>query len=50
MPISTHPSLTFLRQVIEAAVAVLFYWLFRILPIDMASGLGGWLARNIGHR
>ena len=35
---------------IEAAAALLTYSLFRILPIDLASGLGGWLGRTIGPR
>ncbi|MCH8236629.1 MAG: lipid A biosynthesis lauroyl acyltransferase [Proteobacteria bacterium] len=35
---------------IEAAVALLTYSLFRFLPIDLASALGGWLGRTIGPR
>ena len=35
---------------IEALVTVVLYCLFRILPIDSASNLGGWLARRIGPR
>lgn len=38
------------RHPVEAAAASIFYWSFRLLPIDMASGLGGWLARTIGPR
>lgn len=42
----THP----LRplHLLEAAVALLFWGLFRLLPVDAASALGGWLARSIG--
>ncbi len=35
---------------IEAVGALLIYSLFRILPIDLASALGGWLGRTIGPR
>jgi KDO2-lipid IV(A) lauroyltransferase len=35
---------------IEAGGAALFFALMRALPIDAASGLGGWLARHIGPR
>ena len=35
---------------IEAAVALMIYSLFKILPIDLASALGGWLGRTIGPR
>src|SRR5579863_1110786 len=35
---------------IEACGAALFFAAMRVLPIDAASGLGGWLARQIGPR
>ena len=33
---------------LQAVAAVVIYSLFRILPIDMASALGGWFGRIIG--
>src|SRR5689334_5457043 len=33
---------------IEGAAVGLFFGLCRLLPLDLASGLGGWLARRIG--
>ena len=38
------------QKAVEAGFAFLFYWLFRALPIDISSGLAGWLARNIGPK
>lgn len=35
---------------LEAAAARLLYGLVRLLPVDVASGLGGWLARTVGPR
>jgi len=32
----------------EAAVAILLYGLLRVLPVDAASALGGWLLRTFG--
>ena len=40
--------LTCARQIAEAGAAFIFFCLFRILPIDLSSSLGGWLARSIG--
>ncbi len=40
---------TFLHP-IEAAVAAAAYSVFKVLPLDVASALGGWLARTIGPR
>jgi len=37
-----------LRYRIEAALAYLLYGLFRILPVDTASAIGGWVARSLG--
>ncbi len=37
-------------QALEAAALTLGYGLFSVLPLDAASGLGGWLARTIGPR
>jgi len=34
----------------EAVLAYGFYGLFRILPLDAASALGGWLAQTVGMR
>ena len=39
---------TFVRHLAEALAAIIFFWLFRLLPIDWASGLAGGLARTIG--
>jgi Kdo2-lipid IVA lauroyltransferase/acyltransferase len=39
-----------LSERIEGAAAVALMGLFKALPIDAASGLGGWLARTIGPR
>ena len=38
------------RYLLEACVLYVFYYLCRILPVDAASGLGGWLGRTIGPR
>ncbi|HYM03205.1 MAG TPA: lauroyl acyltransferase [Stellaceae bacterium] len=35
---------------VEGIGAVFIYMLFRALPLEAASGLGGWLARTIGPR
>ena len=35
---------------LEGAGAVIFYTFFRFLPLDWASGLGGFIARTIGPR
>jgi Kdo2-lipid IVA lauroyltransferase/acyltransferase len=37
-----------LQYLVEGAGAVLLYAAFRLLPLDAASALGGWLARSIG--
>ncbi len=37
-----------LRHLIEAAALIAVFSLFRLLPLDAASWLGGWLARYIG--
>jgi KDO2-lipid IV(A) lauroyltransferase len=39
-----------LSHVIEGAGAVVLYALFRLLPLDAASALGGFLARHLGPR
>jgi KDO2-lipid IV(A) lauroyltransferase len=33
---------------VEAAAVALFFGLCRILPLDLASGMGGWLGRRLG--
>ncbi|MGE5477031.1 MAG: lysophospholipid acyltransferase family protein [Bacteroidales bacterium] len=38
------------RQRLEAVAARAALWLFRALPVDAASAVGGWLARTIGPR
>ncbi|MEX0759386.1 MAG: lauroyl acyltransferase [Tistlia sp.] len=40
----------YLRYPLEAALAFLFLGLFKILPLDRASALGGWLGRSVGPR
>ncbi|MET0154670.1 MAG: hypothetical protein ABW189_00990 [Rickettsiales bacterium] len=37
-----------LRHIAEAGAAYGFYWLFRLLPLDAASALGGMFGRNLG--
>ena len=43
-----NPINRYLIHPFEAAAALAVYSLFRILPLDLASALGGWLARIIG--
>jgi KDO2-lipid IV(A) lauroyltransferase len=38
------------RHLFDAAVLMLVYAGFRVLPTDLASALGGWLGRTIGPR
>lgn len=38
------------RHLVEAALFALARLLFRALPLDAASGLGGWLGRMLGSR
>lgn len=40
----------YIRHPSEAAAAAMIWSLFRILPVDAASGFGGWLARTLGPR
>src|SRR5207302_5084829 len=35
---------------LEGAGAALMFGVFRLLPLDLASALGGWLGRAIGRR
>ena len=42
--------MTWIRYAFEAAGAFIAYALFAVLPIDWASGLGGWIGRIIGPR
>lgn len=35
---------------LQGALAYLFYGLFRSLPVDAASALGGWIGRTLGPR
>ncbi len=39
-----------IRYIAEAAILVVLLSLFRLLPLDRASALGGWLGRTIGPR
>jgi KDO2-lipid IV(A) lauroyltransferase len=39
-----------IRNLAEGAGLVLGYSFFRVLPVDWASAIGGWLARRIGPR
>jgi len=39
-----------LRYILEAAALYFFLTIFRLLPVDTASGFGGWLGRTIGPR
>ena len=38
----------YLFHPLEAAAALVVYSLMRVLSIDMASALGGWLGRTVG--
>lgn len=38
----------YLRYPVEAGFAFLFLGIFKILPLDWASALGGWLGRTVG--
>lgn len=40
----------FIRHPAEAALVFLLLGTLRLLPIDVASGIGGWLGRGIGPR
>jgi len=40
----------YLRHPLEAVAAMLVWSIFRILPVDAASALGGWLGRSVGPR
>jgi KDO2-lipid IV(A) lauroyltransferase len=40
----------YVRYPLEAALAVVVYGLFMLLPIDAASALGGWIGRALGPR
>jgi Kdo2-lipid IVA lauroyltransferase/acyltransferase len=39
-----------LKHLLEAAALVFIFAVFRLLPLDTASALGGWLAQRIGPR
>ncbi|MFQ5972970.1 MAG: lysophospholipid acyltransferase family protein [Alphaproteobacteria bacterium] len=39
-----------LRYGLEGAAVIVAYGLFRALPLDAASSLGGWLGRHVGPR
>ena len=39
-----------IRNWTEAAIVWGFYHLFRLLPVDAASAIGGWIGRTIGYR
>ena len=44
------PGMKRARYLLEALVLYPVYWLFRLLPVDAASGLGGWIGRTLGPR
>ena len=44
------PLKKYLLHPVQAVVAVSVYMFFRVLPLDWASGVGGFLARTIGPR
>ncbi len=48
MPKLPKPLNRYLFHPLEAAAALVAYSLMRVLPIDMASALGGWLGRTVG--
>ncbi|MCH7935777.1 MAG: lauroyl acyltransferase, partial [Proteobacteria bacterium] len=48
MPKLPPPINRYLFHPLEAAAAMMAYSLMRVLPIDMASALGGWLGRTVG--
>ena len=48
MPHPTSFLNRFLFHPIQAIAALFVFTIFRILPMDMASGLGGWLGRTFG--
>lgn len=48
MPNLPKPLNRYLFHPLEAAAALGVYSLMRVLPIDMASALGGWLGRTVG--
>ncbi len=48
MPKLPKPLNRYIFHPLEAAAAIVAYSLMRILPIDMASALGGWLGRTVG--
>jgi len=51
MALRTQPFLRrFVSHPLEAAAVGLLYGFFRLLPLDMASALGGWLGRTFGPR
>lgn len=39
-----------MKHLLEAALFLFAYTVFRLLPLDAASGLGGWLGRKLGPR
>lgn len=40
----------FIGYPVEAALVYALYGFFRLLPLDMASNLGGWIGRSLGPR
>ncbi len=48
MPNIPGPVNRYFFHPLQALAAVVVYSLFRVLPIDIASALGGWLGRTIG--
>ena len=51
MSFRKQPSIRrFVFHPLEAVAAVVFYSLFKTLPLDVASGIGGWVGRTLGPR
>ncbi|HVI50340.1 MAG TPA: lipid A biosynthesis lauroyl acyltransferase [Candidatus Sulfotelmatobacter sp.] len=39
-----------LKNTIEAVIVWIVFHLFRLLPVDAASAVGGWIGRSVGYR
>ncbi len=48
MPRTPDPLNRFLWHPIQAVLAITLYTVFRLLPLGVASGLGGWIGRSVG--
>ncbi len=50
MPRTPDPLNRFILHPLQALAAVALYGIFRLLPLDAASGFGGWIGRTVGPR